>query len=297
VLAVLVLVLGISVFGADLKVRVVASQANIRLKPDLQSAILSKVPLGGSLDAIKKEGDWYQIKLPPDEKGIVVIGYIHQSTVEIAEEIKDLGKEEKTLETKSKSIEQTIKRREKEQIEEEKLKNELAEEQKMKNEQPAPSPQINNEKKFAFRGGLGLTFPSGDIAELFGLGIGVSAGNSFTLVRKPMFDIDLLANFEGHIFFRESGYTDISWTRILLSGGSRFSFKLNPITVFGQVGLGLYMDILEIRTWWWTEEGSEIRFGPQIGGGIGFRNLEILALYHLVNDKMFSVMGLIIIKF
>jgi len=66
-LAVLILALGIAAFGANLKVRVVATQANIRLKPNLQSAIISKAPLGGVLDVVKKEGDWYQIQLPPNE--------------------------------------------------------------------------------------------------------------------------------------------------------------------------------------------------------------------------------------
>ena len=77
------------VFSEVLKVRVVASQANIRLKPDLQSAVISKVPLGGILDVVKKEGEWYHIKLPADEKGIVVTGYIHQSTVEVVDAIEE----------------------------------------------------------------------------------------------------------------------------------------------------------------------------------------------------------------
>lgn len=84
-LALFVSVLTSLVFSEVLKVRVVASQANIRLKPDLQSAVISKVPLGGVLDAVKKEGEWYHVKLPADEKGIVVTGYIHQSTVEVME--------------------------------------------------------------------------------------------------------------------------------------------------------------------------------------------------------------------
>jgi len=84
-LVLLVLVLGTWAFAEDQKVRVVASQANIRLKPDLQSTVLSRVPLGGVLDVLKKEGEWYFVKLPPDAQGVVVTGYIHQSTVEIME--------------------------------------------------------------------------------------------------------------------------------------------------------------------------------------------------------------------
>jgi hypothetical protein len=84
-LVLLVLVLGVLAFAEDQKVRVIASQANIRLKADLQSTVLSRVPLGGILDVLKKEGEWYFVKLPPDAQGVVVTGYIHQSTVEVME--------------------------------------------------------------------------------------------------------------------------------------------------------------------------------------------------------------------
>jgi hypothetical protein len=56
-------------FSINLKVRVTTSKANIRLKADTQSIIVSGVLLGAVLDVIKKEADWYYVKLPPDEKG------------------------------------------------------------------------------------------------------------------------------------------------------------------------------------------------------------------------------------
>lgn len=90
------------VFSDDFKVRVVVSQANIRLKPDTQSAILLRIPLGGILDVIKKEGNWYYVKLSPDEKGIVVTGYIHQSIVEVIEEIESSVRPEKKAEPQRK---------------------------------------------------------------------------------------------------------------------------------------------------------------------------------------------------
>ena len=115
VLILFVLVTTTFIFSEGSKVRVVASQANIRLKPDTQSTIVSKIPLGGILDVIKKEGNWYYVKLPPDEQGIVVTGYIHQSTVEeIIEEAEQTvkteervveKKEEKALEVTSKPVE------------------------------------------------------------------------------------------------------------------------------------------------------------------------------------------------
>lgn len=84
-----ILVMGAFIFSASLKVRVTVSKANIRLKPTTQSAIVSKVPLGALLDVIKKEGNWYLVKLPVSEKGIVVTGYIHQTIIEVLEETEE----------------------------------------------------------------------------------------------------------------------------------------------------------------------------------------------------------------
>lgn len=95
VLTIFVSVVTTFVFSDDSKVRVTASKANIRLRPTTQSTIVSAVPLGAVLEAIKKEGEWYFVKLPPDEKGIVVSGYIHQGIVEVIEGLKEVEKAEK----------------------------------------------------------------------------------------------------------------------------------------------------------------------------------------------------------
>ena len=286
-LALFVLAMATLAFSAGLKVRVVVSQANIRLKPDLQSAVISTVPLGGVLDVVKKEGYWYYIELPADEKGIVVTGYIHRSTVEVVEEIKDSVKEEKKEEEKPSEFVQPKADAERETIE--KKETEI--------ERPAQVSKRESTKRRSFRAGLGISFPSGDWSDLFNLGIGLNVGNSFSIVRQPSFDIELLGSLEAHIFLRKAGYTDINWTRFLLSGDCRFGLKADPITFFVQGGLGLYLDVLEIITWWWKEEASEFRFGPRIGGGIAFKNLEVMAMYHMVEDKMFSIMASVIIRF
>ena len=98
-LIVFVLLTATFIFSEDSKVRVTASKANIRLKPDTQSEVVTSVPLGALLDIIKKEGDWYFVKLPPDAKGIVITGYLHQSTAEVIEEIKETAEPEKKTET------------------------------------------------------------------------------------------------------------------------------------------------------------------------------------------------------
>ncbi len=63
--------------------KVVAARANVRLKPDLNSPVIGQVGKGTVLESTAKIGDWYAVKLPPDEDGIVVSGYLHLSTVEI----------------------------------------------------------------------------------------------------------------------------------------------------------------------------------------------------------------------
>lgn len=69
-----------------LKVRVISEKATIRLKPDSGSIIIGKAPLGAILESDKQIGEWFGVNLPPDEKGVVVTGYIHSSKVEILTE-------------------------------------------------------------------------------------------------------------------------------------------------------------------------------------------------------------------
>jgi len=65
------------------KLRVTADKANIRLKPDAGSMVISSAPLGAMLDSDKQAGEWFRVSLPPDEKGFVITGYVHSSTVEV----------------------------------------------------------------------------------------------------------------------------------------------------------------------------------------------------------------------
>lgn len=65
--------------------KVVADRAVVRLKPDISSPIIGQVPRGTLLESSKKAREWYAVALPPDEDGIVVNGYIHQSLVEVTD--------------------------------------------------------------------------------------------------------------------------------------------------------------------------------------------------------------------
>jgi len=268
------LMISISALGADLKLRVITKRANVRLKASLNSDILSQVPLGAILESQGKVGNWYKVNLPADESGFVVSGYIYETIVEeVIQEFK-----EPTIKKESPPV--------------------VNEERESYIQQKSPVTEKKPRKKYSFRGGLGLSFASGDLSDFFGLGLGLSVGNEILIVRRSMFNISLLGSLEAYIFSREEGYADISWTRFLLSGDCRFSLKVDPITVFAQAGLGVYLDVLKIEYLWWEEEtGSKLRFGPRIGVGVTFRNLEIMAMYHIVKENMFAIMGSVIYRF
>lgn len=63
-----------------IKLRVTAEQANIREKPDITSVILLQVQEGTILEAEKKEGEWYAVRIE-QEGGGLILGYVHESLV------------------------------------------------------------------------------------------------------------------------------------------------------------------------------------------------------------------------
>jgi hypothetical protein len=70
--------------AAVIKLQVTAEQANIREKPDIMSAVLDQVPMGAILEAEKKEGEWFAVRVE-QEGGGTVIGYVHESLVRVVE--------------------------------------------------------------------------------------------------------------------------------------------------------------------------------------------------------------------
>ncbi|MFO7979902.1 MAG: SH3 domain-containing protein [Candidatus Aminicenantes bacterium] len=87
------------------KLRVSVNTANIRLKPSDESLIVATVHLGTILEYQAKQDHWIRVNLPPDEKGYVISGYIHENQVEKTEKkkepIEELGST--TAEIKEKS--------------------------------------------------------------------------------------------------------------------------------------------------------------------------------------------------
>lgn len=71
--------------AGSMKLKVTADLANIRSRPDIGSSIVRQLPQGAILEATGKEGEWYLIKLKPDEEGISS-GYVHESLVQLLEE-------------------------------------------------------------------------------------------------------------------------------------------------------------------------------------------------------------------
>ncbi len=83
-----------------IKLKVVAEQANIRLKPDISSIIIRQVPKGTILNSRGKEGEWYIVLLASNEE-MSVRGYVHESLVIVIEPLPEKKKrpvkaEEKT---------------------------------------------------------------------------------------------------------------------------------------------------------------------------------------------------------
>lgn len=84
----------------EIKIRVSVKEANVRLSPDHSSTVISMVTSGLEAEVIKKEGEWYFVELPPNEKGVVIAGYLHQCEVE------KIKVEQKQEETKEKKVNQ-----------------------------------------------------------------------------------------------------------------------------------------------------------------------------------------------
>ncbi len=63
-----------------LKLKVVTEQANIRLRPDIGSVIISQVPKGTILESWEKLAEWYKVKVKEEEPELV-FGYVHESLV------------------------------------------------------------------------------------------------------------------------------------------------------------------------------------------------------------------------
>ncbi len=81
-------VMSLTQFGMakEIKLRVITSDAPLRLEPKAGSTVVSKVKIGAVLTAETRSGEWYRVNLPPDKDGYVISGYMHQDNVSSLEE-------------------------------------------------------------------------------------------------------------------------------------------------------------------------------------------------------------------
>ncbi len=268
-------------------IRVIAQNANIRLKPDINSLVIAKVPIGTLLESEGRDDSWYKVNLPPDEKGFIVSGYIHQNIVEVieepSEEIKEDIKETKEkkkveLESPEKEIPSSI---QKTPPKEEKSP-------PIYRQRPPRRRERATQKRFFPKIGLGIALPSGDLADLFTIGLGSNISGAFLILKEPQ--ISLISGLEAHYFLNKSGYSDVSMSRLILYTDFSIGKKVNNFGFFAEGGIGLYLDLLEVGVYWWSTSDSEFEVGGRAGGGLNIGRFEILGLYHFVERNMFTIM-------
>jgi hypothetical protein len=79
--------------AAKFKLEVKVSKANVRSKPTLQGEVIAQVSRGTKLDSDAQIGNWFSIRIAPQKGKKKVIGYIHQSTVNVLVDLSDVSAE------------------------------------------------------------------------------------------------------------------------------------------------------------------------------------------------------------
>jgi YD repeat-containing protein len=97
ILAILVPIVEAAQANQAVRLKVTAELANIRLKPSIGSVIIRQIPQGDILEALGREGEWYLVKLEPDDRGNVS-GYVHESLVLPLEETDRPGRKAQPIE-------------------------------------------------------------------------------------------------------------------------------------------------------------------------------------------------------
>ena len=127
------------------KLKVVTEMANIRLNPDIGSAIIHQVPQGKIIETTGKQGEWFLVKIEIEE-GQEVSGYVHESTVIVVEGsppeiIPAPEKKEEITEPEKITEEEKMEEVKEEEVKEEVVKEEVKEEEPQIPEIPEPTPE------------------------------------------------------------------------------------------------------------------------------------------------------------
>jgi hypothetical protein len=87
-----------NLFSQVTKARVVKEDAVLRLKPNNESIIIKRLPIGSEFDVEEILQEWIKIKLPPDKDEIVVTGYVHIGFLDVAIKKSDINQDKKLAE-------------------------------------------------------------------------------------------------------------------------------------------------------------------------------------------------------
>ena len=71
----------VNLYSQETKVRIIKEGAVLRLDPNPESPHIRNLPLGTIIEVEEVVGEWLKVKLPPDERGFVITGYVHRSDV------------------------------------------------------------------------------------------------------------------------------------------------------------------------------------------------------------------------
>lgn len=116
----------------NLKLRVTVEKADVHLRPDKSSTVLSESLLGTFLESDKRIGEWYRVIIPTDEKGFLITGFIHSSAVEVITK--------KPVERPAKEISIKEEPAEEKPVPEKPMKEIVAPKEELVEEKPSPPP-------------------------------------------------------------------------------------------------------------------------------------------------------------
>jgi hypothetical protein len=238
-----------------IKVKVIVNIANVRLKPDLSSAVIGKMPLGTILESEDKIGEWYRVILPPDGSRPSRTGYMHNSVVEkvVEEPVRMVEKKAEKKEEKEKD--RTISKRAEEPVKPAKQRS---------RDLPVTSSK-ENRLTFGLQGGAGLTMVN--LAKASGYDEPIlSDWGTF----HYKFNVQAFYKFGLIELGLEVGYNDLYWYSLRIPYGIQTIYRENsvstmniygllqhvtPSAIFLQAGAGIHV----------FDEGSALGFMGTVG--------------------------------
>jgi opacity protein-like surface antigen len=250
------------------KVSVKVPRANIRLMPTTKSSVISQVYSGIELKHLAKTGNWHRVNLSPNEEGIVLSGYIHQSIVnEIFEPVVPPPPQP-------------------EEIPE--LEPEVAEEETEPEPEPVqelPSQRMASTKKYFWvGGGAGYTMPSESNFEK-----GMNLGGTFGIGVMKHLAIELrIPYFQSNVVGTVDGLSSgrLSSLSLMLSVQARYPIKnrfVPYLVAGGDYHLNTFSLNEEISNSWSNlgytlKESVDHTFGFHFGAGLDVFLLQNIAL-------------------